>query len=110
THEKTVLDIYGRTRLVVSDRLHVLAIAGVNGASIAELAPQPSGKVSNHFAQVGLYDVSTDASIATVSEQCDFLSSRIDACSEQAEIFAEAQRKRDEAFAPVIRMLEGAVK
>ncbi|WP_160328995.1 polysaccharide pyruvyl transferase family protein [Rhodococcus pyridinivorans] len=109
-HEKSLLDIYGRARLVVSDRLHVLAIAGVNGASVAELAPQPSGKVANHFAQVGLHNVSTDSSVASVSDQSDFLSSRIRSRLEQAEIFAEAKRKTEESFAPVIRMLEGHAK
>ena len=65
SHERRLLRLYGHTRLVVSDRLHVLILATVEGAIPLELVANPSGKVASHFAQVGITGVSVDADAAS---------------------------------------------
>lgn len=54
--------LYAESRLVLSDRLHVLILAATGGAVPLELVDGPSGKVERTFAQVGIEGVSVDAS------------------------------------------------
>lgn len=60
-HEARLRELYTRTRLVVSDRLHVTILAAVAGAYPFEVADSPSDKVSTHFAQIGVTDISFDS-------------------------------------------------
>ncbi len=61
-HEQVLRRAYGGARLVVSDRLHVVIMAMLSGAMVAEVADRPSPKVSDHLAQIGLGGVTLDSS------------------------------------------------
>jgi hypothetical protein len=74
--EQSLRDFYDSAAIVVSDRLHVLIISALSGAIPVEVAPTPSGKVTSHFATIGLEGVSFDSSSATRHEILDFLDAR----------------------------------
>jgi O-antigen/teichoic acid export membrane protein len=66
--ERRLLNLYERSALVLSDRLHVLILASSRGAIPLELVVGPSGKVRAHFAWVGVHDVSVDATEMDAAE------------------------------------------
>lgn len=54
TQEKRVRDVYERSQLIVSDRLHALIAGCTEGAVPVALSPTPSRKVGTHFDVLGL--------------------------------------------------------
>lgn len=76
-HEARVRDVYDNSRLVVSDRLHVLIIASLSGAVPAEIVVDPAPKVRTHFERIGFYGVSLDANGASSSSISDHLQTQI---------------------------------
>lgn len=55
--EKVVRDVYGRSALVVSDRLHALVLGHTEGAVPVGLGTAPVGKLTRTLATVGAGDV-----------------------------------------------------
>lgn len=76
-HEQNLRERYSRARLVISDRMHVLVLAAVDGAAPAELVPAPSGKITAAFATVGIHDISLDASQVGPAEMRAFLEAQM---------------------------------
>lgn len=72
-HEAHLRSIYSDSEVVLSDRLHVLILAALGGATPCEVVPNPSGKISSHFETVGLRGISWDCSGATMTEIWEFL-------------------------------------
>lgn len=60
-HEETLRQLYDQSKIVISDRLHVLILAALSGAVPAELAESPAEKIRTHFGCIGLHGVSIDA-------------------------------------------------
>ncbi|MCC4248607.1 MULTISPECIES: hypothetical protein [Microbacterium] len=58
--ERVVRDIYARTEVVVSDRLHALVIGLTEGAAPVGATSGPSEKLDRTFAAAGIDDVSFD--------------------------------------------------
>lgn len=67
-HEAKLRDCYSRASLVVSDRLHVLILSSLQGATPFELVESPRPKVREHFREIGLHGVSVDAGPLTRAE------------------------------------------
>ncbi|MEV5071116.1 polysaccharide pyruvyl transferase family protein [Microbacterium sp. LMI12-1-1.1] len=53
-HESVVRDVYGRSKFVVSDRLHGLIVAASEGAIPIGWVPTSKGKVRRHFDGAGM--------------------------------------------------------
>ncbi|PJJ55558.1 polysaccharide pyruvyl transferase family protein [Compostimonas suwonensis] len=71
--ELAIRALYEECALVVSDRLHVLILSAQAGAVPVEIARKPKPKVADHFATVGLTEVSLDAEQATAETVVEFL-------------------------------------
>ncbi|GAB3815836.1 hypothetical protein GCM10028820_14080 [Tessaracoccus terricola] len=72
--ELSCTEEYGRARMVLSDRLHVLVLGVLAGAVPVELVAAPTGKLSKHFEAIGWRGVSKDASGMSESQICEELS------------------------------------
>lgn len=59
--EELLHERFGGAAMVISDRLHVLILAALNGAVPVELVPGPTEKITEAFAAIGLHDLSLDA-------------------------------------------------
>jgi hypothetical protein len=75
--EKILFDIYLNSKLIISDRLHVLIAAFSKGAMPANILSAPSEKVQHHFSVVGLNEVSILETEKTISELVSFLNDKI---------------------------------
>jgi len=56
--EASLRDLYGKTAMVWSDRLHVLVLGALHGAVPIEIVGAPNGKVAKHFDAAGIANVS----------------------------------------------------
>lgn len=54
-HEATVREIYGRSAVIVSDRLHALIFGATEGAVPIGWVETSKGKLRSHFDSVGMY-------------------------------------------------------
>lgn len=75
--EELLRDRYAGARLVISDRMHVLVVAALQGAVPAELVPAPTRKISDAFATIGLDDISLDASASDAVAMRGFLRTQL---------------------------------
>lgn len=73
--EQRLRELYGRARLVLSDRLHVLIVGYTEGALPLCLVEWDEDKINRHFAPVGMADVSVRA---VGAEWFDVLSSSVE--------------------------------
>lgn len=76
-HEENLRARYSRARLVISDRMHVLVLAAIDGAAPAELVPAPTRKITDAFAAVGIRDITLDAANARSSDIQEFLTTQL---------------------------------
>lgn len=60
--EERLRDLYKKCTVVVSDRLHVLILAALGGAVPLEITDSPGEKITDHFAQIGIYGLSIPVS------------------------------------------------
>jgi hypothetical protein len=72
--EERLRQLYRRSVLAVSDRLHVLVGAVTEGAAPAALLMNSSDKIARHFAAAGIHDVS----MITADLSSDELSARLE--------------------------------
>lgn len=101
--EALVRDLYARSVVVISDRLHVLVLAALHGASPTEIVPAPNGKAAKHFDAVGLPRVSHDANaIASDHQMEEVLISALERASEVQDAVADARKRIDSARRAVI--------
>jgi len=77
TQEAQLRERYANAKLVVSDRMHVLVLAAIDGASPAELVPNPTGKITAAFATVGIHNITLDAENADAPEMQAFLDAQL---------------------------------
>jgi len=75
--EKRLRARYESASLVVSDRMHVLVLAALSGASPAEAVPRPTGKIAAAFRTVGYEDLSIDSATADAATLAAFLRSQL---------------------------------
>lgn len=101
--EALVRDLYSRSVLVISDRLHVLVLAALHGASPTEIVPAPNGKAAKHFDAVGLPGISHDAlRIASVDEMHALLTQVVERAAEVGDAVAAARIRIDGARQAVV--------
>lgn len=89
-HEEFVREVYDRSRIVVSDRLHVLVVAATSGVVPAQLIPSPVPKVAANFRAVGYERMTLDSSTHSASEMVRFLTDQIARHDELGAVFAAA--------------------
>lgn len=94
--ESRLRDRYSRARLVISDRMHVLVLAAVDGACVAEMVPAPTGKITAAFATIGIHDITLDATGAKPAEMRDFLTTQLGRATSLGERIDDARRQLDE--------------
>jgi polysaccharide pyruvyl transferase WcaK-like protein len=91
--ETELVEIYMRSAVVISDRMHVLVYAASCGAVPTELVSHPSLKVRTHFAEAGIEDISADAIHMTPEQVVSFLTSQAARNAEIGEKFAAARQR-----------------
>ncbi len=84
---------YKRARLVVSDRMHVLILAALNGAVPAELVPRPTQKITVAFEVIGVRGISLDAEAADAAGMRDFLHAQLGRSAEIIERVEVARQR-----------------
>jgi hypothetical protein len=92
-HEAQLRERYSRARLVISDRMHVLVLAAIDGAAPAELVPAPTRKITEAFATVGIHGMSLNASQVQPREMQAFLTSRMVRGDQVRERIESARRR-----------------
>ncbi len=100
-HEAVLRTRYDGAQLVLSDRMHVLVLAALSGAVPAELVPDPTDKIAENFAVVGITGTTMDAASATPADMTAFLTGRL--------ADAELVRRRVADAAAVLAGLEAEV-
>ncbi|MBD8079767.1 hypothetical protein [Cellulosimicrobium arenosum] len=77
--EEALRSVYRRTAITVSDRLHVLVVAAVEGSLVAQVAVRPTTKIERHMLAAGVpcpsFDTGRD-SAAVVREGLSSLASQ----------------------------------
>ncbi|RZI85838.1 MAG: polysaccharide pyruvyl transferase family protein [Rubrivivax sp.] len=91
--EQELRDLYRRTRLAVSDRLHVLIAAFTNGAVPVALQCHGSDKIARHFEAIGVRGLLTDSTGMSVEEIASWVSKNLE---RDEELDAALQRARQE--------------
>ncbi|MEV7618607.1 polysaccharide pyruvyl transferase family protein [Microbacterium sp. NPDC089321] len=95
-HEESLRARYSRARLVISDRMHVLVLAAIDGAAPAELVPAPTRKIADAFAAVGILDITLDAANAPSPDMQAFLMTQLGRTDQTGERVEAARRRLDE--------------
>ncbi|WP_336645775.1 hypothetical protein [Microbacterium sp. USHLN186] len=93
TQEAKLRERYLHARLVISDRMHVLVLAAIDGAVPAELAPNPTEKIANAFATVRIHDITLDALQADAGRMQEFLQAQLDRSAFIAEQIGAARQR-----------------
>lgn len=93
TQESRLRERYARARLVISDRMHVLVLAALDGAAPAELVPNPTRKIADAFATIGIRDISRDAEACDADQMRSFLVAQFDRAAEIGERIHEARQR-----------------
>lgn len=107
SQEHRLMMLYARARLVISDRLHVLVLATIQGAKPLELVDAPSGKVDSHFSWVGIDDVSVDSTGMDVAALTSALAA---AAGRPAPPLTQALDRARADVAEVRRLARGRIK
>ncbi|MBB4120082.1 polysaccharide pyruvyl transferase WcaK-like protein [Mesonia hippocampi] len=76
--EEIVNEIYRKSKIAISDRLHVLIAAYTKGVIPTDVSVTKSNKVQDHFDVLPLEDVSVFESKSSKEEIIDFLQSKLD--------------------------------
>lgn len=75
--ESDLQAMYDEAALVISDRLHVLALAALSGAMPIEIATNPETKVTAHFATIGVRDISLNSAGRSSEDIAAWISTRL---------------------------------
>ncbi|MCS5723245.1 hypothetical protein N1028_18540 [Herbiconiux sp. CPCC 203407] len=104
--EQYVRDLYQRTALVISDRLHVLILAALAGAIPSEAVSKPKPKVEQHFGVAGYPGTTLDTSGASAAEIADFLTRQLDRSAELDAALTSANARLATEIARIRSLLE----
>lgn len=91
--EARLRERYAGARLVISDRMHVLVLAAIDGAAPAELVPAPTLKITEAFATIGVHGISRDASTGDADEMRAFLTGRLTSATEIGQRVTAARQR-----------------
>lgn len=106
--EALLRERYDGARLVLSDRMHVLVLAALSGAVSVELVPDPTRKITEAFAAIGLHGVSLDASTTDAASMRQFLSAQLSRSAEVRERVRDADNRLAELEAEVRATIRAA--
>ncbi|WP_460800056.1 hypothetical protein [Microbacterium sp. GXF0217] len=104
--EERLRERYDAAQLVISDRMHVLVLAALSGAVPVELVPQPTAKIREAFAAIGLDDVSIDAATTDQERMREALRPTPERAVEVAERVGDAEA----ALAGIQQMLRTGIR
>ncbi|WP_432524052.1 glycosyltransferase [Kineococcus sp. SYSU DK006] len=107
-HEAALRELYRRTELVVSDRLHVVIGAFTEGAVPVAGLVRPAPKLERHLSTIGVHDVALDLSAddaGAVAERLEQLSARRE---ELFELLAQARTRLGAVREEVLEVLRSA--
>lgn len=106
--EARLRELYRRTRVVLSDRLHVVIAALTEGAAPVSLQLDASDKAARHLSTIGVHDVTVDAT----GLDADTVLARVRAVAarrvEALDALLVARERLDAVRADVVRLLSGA--
>ncbi|TDL10058.1 hypothetical protein EUA04_08965 [Mycolicibacterium obuense] len=91
--------------VVISDRLHVLALGALSGAVPLEVVADPEAKVRAHFSAIGIHDMSFDSRGRTSEEIARWIAGRLDRRSSVEDAVANAHRALSEWRGLVERLI-----
>ncbi|GAA5204816.1 hypothetical protein [Microbacterium jejuense] len=106
--EALVRERYDHARLVISDRLHVLILAALSGAVPVEVVADPTRKIADSFATIGLTGLSADAASLSPDEITAFLTKQLTRADEVRAAVAAAEARLDETEADIRSAIEAA--
>jgi len=106
--EALVRERYDRARLVISDRLHVLILAALSGAVPSEVVADPTRKIADSFATIGLTGVSADAASLSPGEITAFLTRQITRADDVRAAVTRAEARLAETEADIRSAIEAA--
>lgn len=84
--EEIVNEIYRKSKIAISDRLHVLIAAYTKGVIPTDISVVESNKVQDHFDVLELEEVSLFESKSAKNEMIDFLQKKIDQGFDEAKM------------------------
>ena len=104
--EERLRERYDAARLVISDRMHVLVLAALSAAVPLELVPQPTAKIREAFAAIGLDGVSIDVSASDPERLREVLH----ATPERAAEVVERVRDAEATLAGIQQMIRTGIR
>ncbi|MGF6822453.1 hypothetical protein M2317_001357 [Microbacterium sp. ZKA21] len=104
--EERLRERYDAAQLVISDRMHVLVLAALSGAVALELVPQPTAKIREAFAAIGLDRVSVDAS----TSDPEHLREALRPTPERAAEVVERVRGAEASLAGIRQMIRAGIR
>lgn len=99
--------LYRRTRIAVSDRLHVIIAAFTEGAAPAGLQLDDADKVSRHFATIGVDGVAINTTGKTAVELAEALERIVAARSGNLQQLIAARRRLDAVRRELTELIAG---
>ncbi|MFF7682022.1 hypothetical protein ACFZA2_04600 [Microbacterium sp. NPDC007973] len=94
--ERLLRDVYRRSALVLSDRLHVLIVAMTEGAVPLALSMGPNYKVGRHFEAIGYSGVSVPVADADAASVDAVVAAALERRPEAERLLAAAVRRIDD--------------
>lgn len=94
--ERLLRDVYRRSAIVLSDRLHVLIVAMTEGAVPLALSLGPNYKIGRHFDAIGYSDVSVPVSDADADAVDAVITTALERGPEARRLLAAAVRRIDD--------------
>jgi hypothetical protein len=93
--ERLLRDVYRRSAIVLSDRLHVLIVAMTEGAVPLALSLGPNYKIGRHFDAIGYSDVSVPVADTDAGSVDAVIASALERGPEAQRLLAAAVRRID---------------
>lgn len=105
--EARLRELYRRTRVVLSDRLHVVIAALTEGAAPVSLQLDASDKAARHLSTIGVHDVTVDATGLDADEVLGRVRTIAQRRTEAIDALLVARERLDAVRADVVRLLGG---
>ncbi len=106
--EERLRALYRRTRVVLSDRLHVVIAALTEGAAPVSLQLDASDKAARHLTPIGVPDVTVDVTGLDGDEVLARVTAAAAHHAEAIDALLDARKRLDDVRDDVVRLLTGA--
>lgn len=105
--EARLRELYRRTRVVLSDRLHVVIAALTEGAAPVSLQLDASDKAARHLSTIGIHDVTVDATGLDADDVRGRVRTIAQRRTEAIDALLVARERLADVRADVVRLLGG---